>query len=59
VGVPQALVRIDRQKAADLGVSVRRVAETLETALGGTRAGADGIITYFAPQAAERLLKTA
>jgi len=40
VGVPQELVRIDRQKAADLGVSVRRVAETLETALGGTRAGA-------------------
>lgn len=39
VGVPQELVRVDRQKAADLGVSVRRVAETLETALGGSRAG--------------------
>ncbi len=38
-GVPQELVRIDRDKAADLGVSVQRVAETLETALGGARAG--------------------
>lgn len=38
-GVPQELVRIDRDKAADLGVSVERVASTLETALGGTRAG--------------------
>jgi HAE1 family hydrophobic/amphiphilic exporter-1 len=38
-GVPQELVHIDRDKAADLGVSVRRVAQTLETALGGTRAG--------------------
>ena len=38
-GVPQELVRIDRDKAADLGVSVQRIASTLETALGGTRAG--------------------
>jgi HAE1 family hydrophobic/amphiphilic exporter-1 len=38
-GVPQELVRIDRDKAADLGVSVERVAQTLETALGGTEAG--------------------
>jgi len=38
-GVPQELVQIDRTKAADLGVSVQRIAETLETALGGTRAG--------------------
>ncbi len=38
-GVPQELVRIDRDKAADLGVSVERIASTLETALGGTRAG--------------------
>lgn len=38
-GVPQELVRIDRDKAAALGVSVQRVAATLETALGGSRAG--------------------
>ncbi|MEM0983282.1 MAG: efflux RND transporter permease subunit [Planctomycetota bacterium] len=38
-GVPQQLVRIDRQKAADLGVSVRAIAQTLETALSGRRAG--------------------
>jgi HAE1 family hydrophobic/amphiphilic exporter-1 len=38
-GAPQELVQIDRDRAADLGVSVRRIAETLETALGGTRAG--------------------
>lgn len=38
-GVPQELVEIDRTKAADLGVSVRSIAQTLETALGGTRAG--------------------
>lgn len=38
-GVPQQLLRIDRDKAADLGVSVQRIASTLETALGGTRAG--------------------
>jgi len=40
VGVPQELIRVDRRKAADLGVSVQRVAQTLETALGGTMAGA-------------------
>lgn len=38
-GVPQELVRIDRDKAASLGVSVQRIASTLETALGGRRAG--------------------
>ncbi len=37
-GVPQELVRIDRERAADLGVSVQRIAQTLETAVGGTRA---------------------
>lgn len=38
-GVPQELVRVDRTKAADLGVSVQSVARALETALGGMRAG--------------------
>lgn len=38
-GIPQQLVRIDRDRAADLGVSVERIAESLETTLGGTRAG--------------------
>jgi hydrophobic/amphiphilic exporter-1 (mainly G- bacteria), HAE1 family len=38
-GVPQETVRIDREKASDLGVSVQRIARTLETALGGSRAG--------------------
>ena len=38
-GVPQQLIRIDRDRAADLGVSIVRVARTLETAIAGTRAG--------------------
>src|SRR5690606_27852360 len=38
-GVPQELIRIDRDKAADLGLSVAQSARTLETAIGGTRAG--------------------
>jgi HAE1 family hydrophobic/amphiphilic exporter-1 len=38
-GVPQALFRIDRDKAADLGLSVRQVAQTLETAVAGSSAG--------------------
>ncbi|MCH8508903.1 MAG: efflux RND transporter permease subunit [Phycisphaerales bacterium] len=38
-GVPQELIRIDRDKSATLGVSVQRIAAMLETALGGTRAG--------------------
>ena len=50
-GVPQELVHIDRTRAADLGVSVRRVAQTLETALGGTRAG-----DYREAGAAHRIL---
>ena len=38
-GVPQELFRIDRDRAADLGVSVSRLARTLETAIAGSRAG--------------------
>jgi HAE1 family hydrophobic/amphiphilic exporter-1 len=38
-GLPEYATRIDRARAADLGVSMRVIAETLETALGGTRAG--------------------
>lgn len=38
-GSPQQLVRIDRDRAADLGVSVETIARTLETALGGSSAG--------------------
>ncbi len=38
-GVPQQLVRIDRERAADLGLSVSRVARTLRTAVGGSSAG--------------------
>ncbi|MCC5872777.1 MAG: efflux RND transporter permease subunit [Gammaproteobacteria bacterium] len=39
VGVPQELMRIDRDRAADLDLSVQRVARTLESAIGGVRAG--------------------
>ncbi len=38
-GAPQELVRIDRDRAADLGLSVSRVARSLETAIAGSRAG--------------------
>jgi len=37
--VPQQLLYIDRERAADLGVSVSRVARTLETAVAGRIAG--------------------
>ncbi|TVR12032.1 MAG: efflux RND transporter permease subunit [Planctomycetota bacterium] len=39
VGVPQELLRIDRDRAADAGVSVQDIARTLETAISGSRAG--------------------
>lgn len=38
-GVPLRLLRIDRKKAADAGLTVRQVARTLETAVAGRRAG--------------------
>ena len=38
-GMPQELIRIDRQKTADLGLTVRQVATALQTAVAGTRAG--------------------
>ena len=38
-GVPQQELRVDRAKAADVGVSVRDLAEALEIAVAGNRAG--------------------
>lgn len=38
-GVPQARIHIDRAKAADLGLSARDVARTLEIAVAGAEAG--------------------
>lgn len=37
-GSPERVIHIDRQKAADLGLTVSRIGETLETAVGGTQA---------------------
>jgi len=37
-GLPEMMVTVDRQKATSMGLSVSEVAETLETAIGGTRA---------------------
>ena len=36
-GTPEMLVRVDRMKAASMGMSVAAVADTLETAVGGRR----------------------
>ncbi len=36
-GTPEMLVRVDRMKAASMGMSVASVADTLETAVGGRR----------------------
>ncbi len=38
-GVPQERLNIDRAKAADLGLTIRQVAEALETAVSGRLAG--------------------
>ncbi|MFH7320530.1 efflux RND transporter permease subunit [Desulfurivibrio sp. D14AmB] len=38
-GVPLELLRIDRQRAADLGLSVAGIARTIETAMAGSTAG--------------------
>ncbi len=38
-GAPEDLVQIDRQKAAELGLSVQQISSTLETVLSGTKAG--------------------
>ena len=38
-GKPEVQVEIDRRRAADLGVSVRTLAETLRTTVGGVKAG--------------------
>ncbi len=38
-GVPQELFRIDRDRAADLGLSVSSIARALETSVAGSRAG--------------------
>ncbi len=38
-GIPQQEIRVDRNKVADLGLSVRDVTRVLETAVAGTKAG--------------------
>ncbi|MCI0512290.1 efflux RND transporter permease subunit [candidate division KSB1 bacterium] len=37
-GSPEQILRIDREKAADLGLSITRIGEALQTALGGSPA---------------------
>ncbi|WP_027715387.1 efflux RND transporter permease subunit [Desulfuromonas sp. TF] len=38
-GIPQQEIRVDRQKIADIGLSVRDVTRVLETAVAGTKVG--------------------
>ncbi|MFH1567321.1 MAG: efflux RND transporter permease subunit [Gemmatimonadota bacterium] len=37
-GSPEQVIRIDRQRAADLGLTVGRIGDALQTAVGGTQA---------------------
>jgi HAE1 family hydrophobic/amphiphilic exporter-1 len=37
-GSPEQIIRIDRQKAADLGLTVSKIGDALQTAIGGTHA---------------------
>ncbi len=37
-GMPEMLISVDRAKATSMGLSVSEIADTLETAIGGTRA---------------------
>ncbi len=37
-GNPEQIIRIDRQKASDLGLTITRIGEALQTAIGGTQA---------------------
>ena len=37
-GSPEQIIRIDRQKAADLGLTVSQIGNALQTAIGGTQA---------------------
>jgi HAE1 family hydrophobic/amphiphilic exporter-1 len=37
-GSPEQIIRIDRQKAADLGLSVSRIGDALQTTIGGSQA---------------------
>ena len=37
-GSPEQIIRIDRQRAADLGLTVSRIGEALQTTVGGTQA---------------------
>jgi HAE1 family hydrophobic/amphiphilic exporter-1 len=38
-GIPQETITVDREKAADLGISIRRLVQAIETAVAGSQAG--------------------